>query len=414
MTKAWRLMAVLVIGGSLVSTLEVAAQIGVAPSDDATPMAARNPFDLGVGLRAEYTDNRDAAENNEESTAYFYVTPRIDAYVNSERTVLDFFYAPSLRYCTDPSETQNDTELLHALGLKIDHSLTAQTKVRLYESFLYQDDPSISESGSMIRANRTYFLNTVELGLRQELSRWSYADLSGNYMVKRYKDDDAADESDEDRLGAQGILWRQVTPTMGVRGTAGLSSYSYQSSLGLDRDFDVYLGAVGLDKVFSPQLRGGLDVGAQASEYSDDSLDSSVDPYAQVNAQIAPNPLFRIKGNFLHGVRESDAYPFASQQYSQVHVGLEADTSSLLTIGADGTYRLSDYSGDSRPAGSPAPLPGTDADGNETTIGLGAHATWKLGENARFSLRHLYEDVDSDVAESFSKNTSTVDLQLDI
>ena len=410
MTKIWILIVLVVCMAVRMNAFgaDPEAVDGDRPED-------QDAINLGLSLRGDYTDNRDATETDtetdKESTFDFYVTPRIDVFLDSERTTLNFFYEPSLRYRENPIDIQNDVELLHDLGLNLKMDASERTHLRLLEKLDFQDDPSIEEGGSTVRDNRSYILNRVELGLRQDINPLTHADVLARNTLKRYDDDDVADESDEDRNQAELLLWRQVTRSLAVHGMGGISLYSYESALGIDRDFDVMMGSAGAEMVFSPQVRGGLDVGAQSVSYSDDTLDSEVFPYALADITLAPQPAFRIHGSLGHGVRDADVYPFASQEYTEFRGGVEVDTSAIVTVGVDGTYRVSTYSEDTLPAG--APLPAKDSDGDETTTVVTGHVAWKLKETAQLRLRQMYEDISSDVAESFQKNTSSVELHLD-
>lgn len=418
MTKAWRLFVLAVgvcaLGGHAVLAAEpspVAATEAVQAQPN--PEAGTEPVQLGLSLRGDYTDNRDATESDKESTFDFYVTPRIDVFADTDRSTLAFFYEPSLRYRENPSDIQNDVELLHNLGVNAYHAMSDQTKLRLLELFNYQDDPSIDSDGSPVRDNRTYYLNRLEAGVRHDFSTLTSGDVFGRYTLKRYEDDEASEESDEDRVEGHGLLRRQLSRNMAIRAGGGISLYGYDSAVGIDRDFDVLLGSLGLDKAFSPQVRGGLDVGAQAVEYSDDTIDSEVFPYARADITISPTPAFRLRGVLGHGVRESDVYPFASQEYTEFNGGAEVDASKIVTLGLNTTYRVSTYDETERPAGAPAPLPGASDSGDETTTVVSGNVAWALRDAARLLARQTYEDVDSDVEDSYQKNTTSVELHLD-
>ncbi len=375
----------------------------------------RSPVDLKVTLRADYTDNRDSIERDtptlkKESNVDFYVIPRVDLYLDTARTLYDFHYAPAWRYRTDPSPIQNDNELLHDLGLRIDHHATDRTRLRVVEQLLYQDDPSVEDGGTgLVRGNRTYLQNRVELGLRHEFSRQLAADAMAAYRIKAYKDSEVADESDEDQLDAMFGLWRTVNPKLILHGRGGVAMYGFDSAIGLDRDFDVFIAAAGAEKIFSQLLRAGFEAGVQAVEYSDAGLDSEVFPYGRVDATVTPTPDNRITAMVTHGVRDSDVYPFASQTYTEVRGGIEVDPSALITAGLSLTLRLSEYDGDSRPA-SAAAIAGPTT-GDETTLVVSGHAVWNINDQTRLRVRQTYEDVDSDFPNgSFTKNTSSLEL----
>jgi len=421
MTKTWRLIAGLMCGGSVLGT------VGAFAADS----TGAEPVDFSVTLRAEHTDNRDASETDEESNNDFYVTPRISVYADTDRTRYDLYYAPSYRYRTDASDTQNDSEFLHDLGVRLTHRPSDRTELRLYDHFEYQDDPSIDENGATVRDNQSYILNRAELGVRQDLSRQTYADLMGAYRMKAYDDSDVAQQSDEDMAEGRLLLWRQVTPSLALHGAGSVLMYGYEdvtvtpeeraalaeqgvfTSESLERDFDILMGVVGAEQVFSPEFRAGLEGGVQAVEYASDTMDSEVFPYAKVDLTVSPTPANRIKAEVTHGVRDSDVYPFASQEFTELRAGIEIDANALLTLGLNGTVRESTYDEGALPAEVPAALE-DEASGDETTTVVEGNAGWKLNDISKLVFRQRYEDVDSDVDESFTKNTSILELHLDL
>lgn len=400
MTKIWRLMACTAVGLSVLG-LQAKAQVEAEPHE---------AIDLGVTLRVESTDNRDATPSDEESNVDYYITPRLHAYFTTDRTVLDLFYAPSFRYRSDPADSQNADELLHDLGLRIDHTATERTKLRLLENFALQDDPSI-EDGAVVRSDRSYILNKIELGARHDFKpSASYADVVALHEFKAYDDSEVADESDEDRTEANLVLNRSLSRQMAVYGMGGIAIHGFESAKSIDRDFDVIKGILGVERTFSAELRSSVEAGVQSVEYSDESLDAEVFPYGKLNATYAAG-VARFDGTVTHGMRDSDVYPFASQEYTQFTVGTEIDPTSPLSFGVDLTLRQSEYTEEARPD-SAAVIAGPTS-GDETTMVLAARATWAINEAARVVVRHTYEDVDSDVDQDFTKNTSGLELHLD-
>ncbi len=259
-----------------------------------------------------------------------------------------------------------------------------------------------------MRGDRSYWWNRTDGGLRHDLNEYTYLDLSGGYEFKKYDDAEVAAESDEDSVDGQFMFWRRITPQTAAHGEVGASMYAYESRAGLDRDFDSYLLAAGLDRVFSPEFRGGLTGGAQFSQYSDESLDDSTYPYGRINATLSPTAVYSIDASLGIGTRDSDVFPFASQEYTEFRLLLNIDPSPTYGLGLDGTIRDSRYDQDSLPANA-APT----EDGNEITAFISGFGIWHINEQALMTLRQTYEDVDSDVEESYTKNTSSLEFNID-
>jgi hypothetical protein len=368
-----------------------------------------DPVDFSIGLKVAVTDNRDSSAVDEQENTDIFVTPRVDVYVDSEGTVWGMFYAPSFRYRSDPSDVQNEDELFHDLGFNLDHELSESTEFRIRERFELTDDPSVSEGGFTVRNDRSFIRNDITFGVQHDVSDITYVDVSVENELKRFDDSDVADESDEDEFGGQAKIWKKVSHTMGVQARVFARQYEFENPGGIVRDFDTVVGAVGVEKVLNPELRGGVDVGVTLVEYDDIGLDSESFPYVHVNARFAPNPGFRVTGSVTHGVRDSDVFPFATQEYTEFRGELEADASAMLALGAGLVFRQSEYDEDDLPSTAPSV-----GNGDEDTLVGSAKGTWELTDTSRLVVQFVFEDVDSDVDDSFTKNTGSVALFVDI
>lgn len=372
------------------------------------------PVNLSLGFSARWTDNRDSAAMNEEENIDLYVRPRLDAYLDWERTILNLYYSPAFRYRNDPSLDQNDTELQHALGANLDHDLTPQLKLVLKEKFDLTDDPSVEAGGSTIQYDQSYIMNQAEGKVRFQLNRWTSLDVYGRNMLKRYDKQYVADESDEDRNDVGLLLWRQVSPTVAMKGGAEYGSYAFDSLRKIDRDFDLLTAVVGVEKVFNPQLRGGVKAGWQEADPSDAGLDSNSDFYGELALRGSSGAAKALEAVLSHGIRDSDVYPFSSQVYTELRGKIDIETSPNMTINLGGTYRLSEYDQGSLPAsavGEAAPLARS---GDETTIVGKAGVTCQVADNSKIKLEYIMEDIDSDVDVSFTRNVAVASLLFDL
>ena len=391
---------------TLVVGLGILVAAGPALAQQDAPPEDTDTIRLSVDVKGSYTDNRDSSETAEESNMDFYLSPRIDAVLELERTMLDAYYQPFYRYRSDPSTIQNQDEFYHSLGLNLDHEFSRQVKVRLWEKFDVTDDPSIEEGGSTIRDDRSYIMNRADGRLNYAFSRWTYTQISAAHMMKRYDEQEVADESDEDALTAGARLWRQVAPSVAAYADIRTTAYSFDSALGIERDFSVLFAGGGVDKVFSPHLRGTVSAGLQRAEYDDNALDTKNEPYLQAEVRGQTVPTARLIATITHGIRDSDAYPFASQSYTDTRGRVEWDATPNLMLGFHATYRLSDYDQDSRPATAMLATFPKSTSGNETTIVVQGEATLKLTDRSSLKFIQRMEDLDSDVGTSFTKNTS--------
>lgn len=365
-----------------------------------------DPVKLSVTLMGDYTDNRDSSAIA-ESTFNFYFQARIDAVASwaADGSAV-FYYAPTYRYQTDPSVYQNKNQLLHALGLDLRHGVSDTLKLRLLEAFNYTDDPSVQQFGETLRSDASFILNTLEAGVTYVFSRRSNIDLYGRNMIKRYSEQDVAKDSDEDSVGGGATLWGQVNKEVALLAEAQMTDYSYESSLGLERGFSSTAGGVGLEGRFSPNFGMGVRAGLQVVEYDDSSLESDTVPYGSVDAMVSPMPATRFTAGVSYMIRKSDVYPFASQKSTDVTAGLEWDAvPSRLMVALSGTYRQGEYTAESIPASSSAV--GSSSGNRDAVLGT-LQATFKVDNATSVRLAQSYEDVSSDVNDSFTKNTTTL------
>ena len=386
-------------------------------------LKSSDPFQFSVDLAAEYTDNRDSVpDDRTEETWDLLVRPRVDLLYHGERSLIDFYYMLAYRYRTDPSPIQNDNRLFHEVGFDSKFSASPRMELRFWDRFNYTDDPSVDDGGRTVRGDLSYILNRVEAGLIRRITRRSNLDFFVRNSMKRYDEEAAADSSDEDRTDAGIALWNQISRTLSLETRAMYSLFGYDDQFGLNRDFTAAFLGLGLEKMFNPQFRGGIKGGVNSVEYDDEGLDSQIIPYGELWVKGYTVPSTRLHASLAHSLRDADAYPFASQEYSEFRAGIEWDMTPRLTIDLEGVYRNAEYDADSLPttfldrlAMDPALAAFVTAleiqpDGDETTIEAEGGLTFHLTDKSDLRISQRYEDVDSDVGFSYEKNTTLLTL----
>ena len=86
--------------------------------------------------------------------------------------------------------------------------------------------------------------------------------------------------------------------------------------------------------------------------------------------------------------------------------------SENIEFGLSGEYRIEDYKEETLPASVAATrtAAGLATSGEETTVLAKAHVTCELGGDFSVTLMQLYEDVDSDVFTTFTRNATRLSL----
>ncbi len=383
---------------------------GLVRAQNPADIAARreSPVVLSATIAVEATDNRDSVARDKQSNVDLYVVPRIDLVFDGGRSTLGLNYAPSLRLRSDAAPHQNDTEIYHRLGINAGHELSMRLRGRLDNRFDYTDDPSVQSGGATLRGDRSYLINRLLIGLNYDLLQASNVDLTVEHRIKRYDESAIARNFDEDELGVGVALRHQLTETLRLMGNAKAIQYAYDTTT-LERDFDSVIVAAGVEYALSETLMATLTAGYQDRSYADSSQSSDGLPYVRALLKGSSGRL-RMTGEVGHGLRNSDVYPFSSQDYTDARATVAVEVSGKLELQMAAVYSLSSYDQDQTPSGV------VDADfqkarsGDRTTLALDLGAIYRMTETMSVNVAQRFEDVDSDVDESFTKLTTRLAL----
>lgn len=387
--------------------------LGWTSSATAAEVTVLDPIRFSLEIRGERTDNRDAVANDKSGNVDFFIKPRIDALFNWDRTVLDFYYIPVFRWRSDPAPMQDKNELNHEAGVLWRHELSPRVKLRANDRFYRTDDPESEEDGWTRRRDFSYIRNRAGAGMNIELDRLTQLDVSGRHMMKRYEESGVANEADEDLAAGELMLWRQVQRTLAVYGWAEYSSFGYGANPVIDRDFDAHIGAVGIQKNLAGDMRLGARIGWQGVSYSDDRLGSDTSPFLLANVKGRTGGDARYELSVTHKIRNADVYPFASQEHTDFTASVSKQTTPTVTVGITGSYQVGRYEAGTLPGDVQELLEGrtlSRLDGNETRIVVEAEMAYAVSDRTTVKFVQRYEDLDSDVSVSFTKNTSAVAL----
>ncbi len=356
---------------------------------------AGQPVRLSVGVEAVGTDNRDSSATDKQDNVDIYLRPRIEIISGTGNSVVDLYYEPGLRYRTEPGDEQDETDLQHALGANLRHAFSERFRLRLSDHLSVTDDPAIEEKGSVVRGDQSYILNRAVAGMNYDLFLYSNLDVLLQSQIRRYDDDDVASRSDVDETLARVQHRYSLTPTLRTLLTGEYRMYAYEENPLYTRDFDSMIVAAGLENAFTPNTIGSVSAGWQTREYEESALDSEGKPYVRADLSGQLTRELRIGAVAGYGLRDSDAYPYASQEYKDVSAFADARVTPNLLLRASGTYRISTYE-------SLDLLPG----GDETTMVADAELIFSVTESASLAAGFRVEDVDADsgVGASYTKN----------
>lgn len=361
------------------------------------------PVRISIGFAAESSDNRDATEDDKQDNVDLFLRPRAEIYMGDPSSLLDAFYAPALRYRTEPGDNQDETDLQHQLGVNLRRGLSERLRLRVSERLSMADDPAIEENGSVVRGDQSYVGNTVEAGLNYDLFRYSNLDLLVLNRIRRFDEEAVASLSDEDETSLRVQHRRSLTPTLRTLLTGEYRMYSYEDNPLFTRDFDSVVLAAGLENVFTENVIGSVSVGWQTRDHEDEDIDIDDKPYVRADISGQLNPDLRIGAVAGYGIRDSDAFPYPSQEYTDFSGFAHAKITPKLLLKLAGTYRLSTYE-------EFGPLSG----GDENVLVGDVELAFFAMESASLQVGYRVEDVDADdgVCASYVKNTVRIGATL--
>ncbi len=381
----------------------------VAGSNIMAQTRAGDPVRISLNASGEFTDNRDSTPDG-ECNFDFYIRPRLDLVPVLDTSSLVFFYAPSLRYRSEPSMYQNETELYHDLGLELRNIGATRTELRLLEYFNYTDDPAVTEGGTTLRRDSSYILNRVEAGVMRDLAdKMSRLDLAVRHYVKAYDEATAANESDESSAGVEASALRQFTPNSSILGTVSYANTGYKEIEGAQRGYASILGGLGLEVQKGKDFRLSARLGLQSIAYADSSVGSESAPAANVAVFGQTVPSFRYVLSVDHRIRETDAYPFSSQKATDFKGEIEWDAvPQKWTWRVGALYHTGKYDADTVASGIPSSSFIEQTSGTEEVIALDGGFTYTVDEFSAVTAAQRCENRDSEVNQDFTRNTTSV------
>lgn len=360
-------------------------------------------FSVSVGIEA--TDNRDSAEDAESNTD-IYFRPRLDGSAFPGSLNLLYYYQPSLRYRSDPSPIQNDTELLHDLGFSIESKPTPRQTIKLREWFTYTDDPAVTDGGREVRSDSSYIRNQADMDWFMQFTPRTGTGLMLGYILKRYSENDVADFYDEDRLSFNVRLRHRIARDTALSGVVGYDSYSREPVMGAERSFNTITYSGVIDHRMGTNLRVEGRAGMQTADYKDDEIDSASSPYFNLAAIMNLSPDTQLTLQLNRSIWNGYTFPYASQDHSHINMALDWSAPARWRVNVFGEYRLDEYERDKVPAGTGF----SGEDGEKTTWLARAAVTYSFNNQLSLTVSQQYEDVDSDVDASFTRNATALYL----
>lgn len=364
---------------------------------------AVDPWSVSATLGSQFSDNRDGSDTNKESNVDVFLTPRADLrWRQGERTLLDVFVMPSVKWHSNPrseesGNAQNDAELFGAAGVDFAHRIVPRLGIKAGDTLNYTDDPEVTQSGATVRQSASHWLNNTYGGLDVAITEKINGLVNGSMTTKRYTDEAVADDQDEDTYRGDTSLKYKMGLGYSLFGIIGITDFNAQSS-GVgerDRGSQILAYGAGVERVFSPDVSGRIQAGYQTADFDDESVDSedTFNGSLELLFRAASPTRFRIGAAY--GYYEPNVRPYSIQTLKAVSGAVEHDIlPDRLVLTLNGQYSEGEYDrvSDDLPGG-------TDKLG---TIGISGR--YIINRNWSVRTGYTFEKWDSDVRESFDRN----------
>jgi hypothetical protein len=272
-------------------------------------------------LRGFYDDNYETASSgpNKRGSFGFEFSPQLELNVPLQQTELGMRYIYGLYYYQDRETLgQNPIDQSHQFDLWVDHAFTERWEARVQDSFVMGQEPELIDpntsvptrtEGNNIRNTGTLTLNTIwtrlfstQLGYQNSL--YDYQNSGGNYFNPSL----AGLLNRIEQSVWLNLQW-QVRPetVVLIGGNFGLVNYTADEQIAIsyplyvitgnpfyysqDRDSRSYIGYVGVQHAFLPNLSVNAQGGFQYTETYNDPLSTpSLAPYAVMSATYTYTP----------------------------------------------------------------------------------------------------------------------------
>lgn len=384
-----------------------------------------SPFSVSNSLHIEYDDNMEQTATNQ--TDGFKVSDQIT--LSLDQGLDQGFLGLSYQLVATWWEPRDDEEFTydHVLDARLDHRLTPSLSGVLQNKFIHRDSPEVlNPDGTIRRENSTYDYNTLHGSVSLNATPNSRVDLSGRWQFLQYEDDSVADREDYEMYSAGATLVSQVQRETSLLLEGRAERYDYPGAgkiadrdLALpglqpgpanrrtipDRSFDSYIGGVGVEQIFSPNLIGRVTVGYMVKDLKAANQDDESSPYAEGTLTLKPGGATTVTAMGSYSLYQSGALTYASQERTAATLSVGHDFTPRFSGVVAGSYANSDYSAPT----SVNTLPEDRiVDASEQVMVFSARAIYRLDPSRRHSVEAgwSYTKLDSDFAirEEFDRN----------
>lgn len=395
-------------------------------------------------ISAQHTDNRDQVDDTvmmkdgkrleKEDDTDLSIGLKISFQrVIENRYKLYIDYSPNYVYHDNPRDGSEENSLDHAVNANIELSPGRRTYVKITDKYWWSGnknwyfadediyDPSITEVDEI---NDDYYENRFAAHLQYNFSQKNFMLLDGLWRIRRYDDNEIAQDNDEDELNLRMAIMRSPTRVYSLGFFGEFTTFDRESSV-KDFDFGVDYVSLGLqttiDFFADESWVLNASTGYNIMEYEDETMEDN-NMMGDSRVELAVHQKEKLRGKF--GLRYSkdyaSVYPYTSEKNTTFYgcVSRILGRNNDYILGADFEYRLRDYELDDLDPDVLAHreslgLVNTDAGRDSIFVRLYLNA--RVSSKCRASLFYSYEDVDSEVSttKSYDENVFGIRLTYD-
>jgi len=306
----------------LIAAGTASIQAAYAPDWSST---SASMWSVSGSLRGFYDDNFEPAPSGSQIGSFgFEVSPQISLNVPLQQTELGMRYIYGLYYYQRREDWgQDPIDQTHQLDLWVDHAFSERWQARVQDSFVVGQEPELIDPNTSLtsRVDGNNFRNTGTITLHTDWTRLFATELGYQNTVYDYENSGATvnyvlgypvsvDDSlagllnrmeQSAWLNLQWLVRPETTALIGgkfglVNYTGGepvATGYPYRNYIyhSDSRDNRSYMGYLGVQHAFLPNLTINAQGGAQYSEsYNDPYSTPSLSPYADISAAYTYAP----------------------------------------------------------------------------------------------------------------------------
>ncbi len=344
------------------------------------------PYQILNRLRVEYDDN--IYQETSDKNSSWKIIEEVELRVNFslDNTFVSLRYRPSYVYWF--SRDPDKSDLNHDVDLIINHQFTPRLSLSLVETLRRGELPELIDGNVTVRERDDFWYNTLNATLGYRFRPQTRLEVAGRYVLLRYDDDVVSSTEDFDLYVAGLTLRHQLVPETTILGELRAEQVEYE---GPDRGSkSLFLGG-GLEQMFSPNLVGSARGGYQQKDFNDSEIGNESVPYGDVALTFLPSPATRITAGAGFSMFETDMYPFASQDRTQIFGSFAYDITARVAFYLSAAYTMSDYD-----AGQVVEKDVVKS-GEDTYVQMSTRVTYKVNRSNWIEAGWQYTDYESGV-----------------